>query len=255
MTVDSRLERRVDGTLPVTMSGLPRTGHLAVPRHGLTRGLARPAGAVLRALWDIHVHGDEQVPARGPVILASNHIATLDGPLVVGMSPRRPTFALAKRELFGGVVGALLSHSGQIPIARDVPVDRSAIDRCLQVLRAGGALTIFPEGVRDTGEFRWIRSGAAYLAMVTGAPVVPVAVLGTRRAGDSPHSTARLRSRLHVVFGAPLHLPRVDWPRRQGEVRAAAENLRVALAAHVRHAERLTGTALPGLPTDRIARG
>jgi 1-acyl-sn-glycerol-3-phosphate acyltransferase len=187
------------------------------------------------------------------VILASNHIATMDGPLAVLMSPRHRTFALAKRELFRGALGEVLERSGQIPIRRDGVVDRTAIDRCIRVLRDGKALAIFPEGMRDTGEFRWIRSGAAYLAMVTGAPVVPVAMLGTRRSGDSPHSTARPGAQMHVVFGTPRHLPRIDWPRRQVDVRAASERLRVELAAHVRHAEALTGMSLPGVPQDRIA--
>lgn len=234
-------------------SGLPRTDHLALPSRRLLRALVRPARAVLRTLWNIEVHGSEHVPAGGPVILACNHIATMDGPLAVVMSPRFPTYALAKSELFVGPVGEVLQGSGQIPIDRDVVVDRAAIDRCIRVLRAGQALAIFPEGMRDTGEFRWIRPGAAYLAMVTGAPIVPTALLGTRRAGDSPRSTPRPGSRMHVVFGAPLHLPWVDWPRRRVDVAQASERLRIQLAAHVRHAEAMTGMPLPGVPKDRIA--
>ena len=160
---------------------------------------------------------------------------------------------LGKRELFKGIAGQLLLRAGQIPVDRDVTVDRTAVDRCILALREGHALAIFPEGMRDTGEFRWIRSGAAYLAMVTGAPIVPVAMLGTRRPGDSPRSTPRLGSQVHVVYGPPVHLPSTDWPRRQGDVRASSEWLRVQLAAHVRHAEQLTGMALPGVPADRIA--
>lgn len=254
MTVDTRNVTSARPTAPVSTAGLPHTDLLPAPRHGLLRTLAGPARAVVRGLWDVRVHGSDQVPAEGPVILASNHIATLDGPLSVLMSPRRPTYALAKRELFRGAVGGVLDRSGQIPIDRDVTVDRTAVDRCIRVLRDGAALVIFPEGMRDTGEFAWIRSGVAYLAMVTGAPVVPVAMLGTRAVGGSPHGTPRLRTRMHVVFGAPLASQPVPWPRRQASVRATAEELRVQLADHVRHAAELTGMPLPGIPRDRITR-
>lgn len=253
MTVDDRIDAWVHPLTSVPTVGLPRTDHVAAPSDAFLSPLLGPARAVLRSTWRIQVHGATHVPAEGPVILAANHIATMDGPLAVLMSPRRPTFALAKSELFRGALGEVLMRSGQIPIRRDVTVDRTAVDRCIRVLREGHTLVIFPEGMRDTGEFRWIRSGAAYLAMVTGAPVVPVAMLGTRQAGESPHSTPRPGASMHVVFGAPLHLPWVDWPRRQGDVRQASERLRVELAAHVRHAESLTGMALPGVPADRIA--
>lgn len=257
MTVDTRIDPSSSpATAPGSTdapAGLPRTDHLPAPRHGLLRRLSGPGRVVVRALWDVRVHGAELVPTEGPVILASNHIATMDGPLSVLMSPRRPTYALAKRELFRGPVGGALDRSGQIPIDRDVVVDRTAIDRCIRVLRDGSALVVFPEGMRDAGEFAWVRSGAAYLAMVTGAPIVPVAMLGTRVAGDSPRSTPRLRSRMHVVFGDPLPVEQVPWPRRQAVVRSAAEDLRVKLAAHVRQAAERTGTPLPGVPRDRIA--
>lgn len=259
MTVDTRIAWDESTSLDATdhgqlaTFGLPRTDHLPAPRPSLA-ALTGPARAVLRRLWRVQVHGAHHVPERGPVILASNHLATLDGPLVVLTSPRS-TYALAKAELFRGVLGTVLEHTGQVAIRRDVTVDRGAVDRCVRLLREGHALTIFPEGMRDSGEFRWIRSGVAYLAMVTGAPVVPVAMLGTRRPGDSPHRTAPVGSSMHVVYGAPLHLPWIDWPRRQADVRQAAERLRIELAAHVRHAEALTGTSLPGVPADRIGVG
>lgn len=253
MTVDSRLTAWEPPTTPVSTVGLPRTDHLAATSDVFLRALLGPLRAVVRSAWRVGVHGAEHVPTQGPVILAANHIATLDGPLSVLTSPRLPTFALGKRELFKGIAGQLLLRAGQIPVDRDVTVDRTAVDRCILALREGHALAIFPEGMRDTGEFRWIRSGAAYLAMVTGAPIVPVAMLGTRRPGDSPRSTPRLGSQVHVVYGPPVHLPSTDWPRRQGDVRASSEWLRVQLAAHVRHAEQLTGMALPGVPADRIA--
>ena len=231
------------------LRGLPHTDGIAGSRSELLRLLAPTARTLAHAVWDVRVHHPERVPADGPVLLACNHLATMDGPLSVVMSPRPDTYALAKEELFRGLVGRLLATSGQIPISREVPVDRTAVDRCIRVLRDGHALAIFPEGMRDVGEFRWIRSGATYLAMVTGAPIVPAAMLGTRAAGASPKSVPGFRARMHVVFGEPIRLPRIDWPRRQPVVREAAEQLRVRLAAHVRTAEELTRMPLPGAPT------
>ena len=254
MTVDTRIAERHEPTAAGSTVGLPRTDHLPAPVEQ-SAGLLGVARSVLQGVYRVGVHGEHQVPATGPVILAANHIATMDGPLAVLTCPRRPTYALAKRELFVGALGTVLERSGQIPISRDVVIDRTAVDRCVRVLREGRVLAIFPEGIRDTGDFRWIRSGAAYLAMVSGAPIVPVAVLGTRSSGDSPRSSPRPGAQMHIVYGAPLHLPWLDWPRRQADVRHAAERLRIELAAHVRHAEALTGMRLPGVPTDRIAVG
>jgi 1-acyl-sn-glycerol-3-phosphate acyltransferase len=82
--------------------------------------------------------------------------------------------------------------------------------------------------------------------MVTGAPVVPVALLGTREVG---HPRGRLPGRrrpIHVVYGEPMAVPRSDWPRRKAAVADWTEFLRSRLAAHVMAAQGLTGLPLPG---------
>jgi 1-acyl-sn-glycerol-3-phosphate acyltransferase len=199
-----------------------------------------------RTLWRVRVHRVELVPRRGPVILAANHIGILDGPLLVAIS-RRLCFALVKHELFTGVGGAIFAHVGQIPINRRT-VDKRAISRCVQVLRAGKVLAVFPEGIRGAGEMNFARGGAAYLALVTGAPIVPVAILGTREAGQTTSEMPHRRAPIHVVYGEPIHLERSGWPRRKEVVAELTEQVRRQLSDHIVAAQELTGLPLPGPP-------
>ena len=211
-----------------------------------TRLLALMRGTVKRLLhhlWDVNLHGLENVPTSGPVILAANHIGTLDGPLLVAATPR--TLALAKRELFDSPVGPFLSVAGQIPVSRAY-ADIRAVKRCLQVLDEGRVLTIFPEGKRGTGDMSRIRGGAAYLAMVTGAPIVPVAILGTRVPGTHLTSTPPLGSTMHIVYGGQVHIPMQEWPRRKADIAAATSYLAQVCGEHVRVAQELTQMSLPG---------
>ncbi|MBA8795053.1 1-acyl-sn-glycerol-3-phosphate acyltransferase [Friedmanniella endophytica] len=229
--------------------GLPRTGDLPRPRHPLLTLTRRPGGFLLRRYWDIHVHGRDKVPSHGPAILAANHLGALDGPILVAAAPR-PSFALAKIELFHGWVGRALLWIGQIPVNRRA-LDVSAITRAVHLLRNGQLLAVFPEGYRGTGEVSHARNGAAYLAMVTGAPVVPVAMLGTRESGQNAHGVPRRGAEMHVVFGDPLHVDLSPWPRRKNAVAVQTERIRAHLAEHVRAAQELTGFPLPGPPQPR----
>jgi len=114
-------------------------------------------------LYRVETPGRSYVPDRGPVILAVNHTAFLDGPLVVGVTPR-PVHVLSKAELFHGPLGFLLRLIGQIPVRRDT-ADLAALGAGLDVLEHGGVLAVFPEGSRGRGDFTDMRDGLAWLAM------------------------------------------------------------------------------------------
>ncbi len=225
---------------------LPHTHHLPVSKEWSLRVLRLLVALILRTYWRVRVHGAGHVPRSGPVILAANHIGMLDGPAVIALT-RRLTFAMAKHELFVGFGGRILSHIGQIPLNRFEP-DTRAISRGIQVLRAGKVLAVFPEGVRTGGEVAYAKGGAAYLAMVSGAPVVPVALLGTREPGQTRSQVPRRGSPIHLVYGEPLRVPASDWPRRKSEVAHWTEQIRRHLAEHVVTAQLLTGLPLPGPP-------
>jgi 1-acyl-sn-glycerol-3-phosphate acyltransferase len=223
---------------------IPRTDEAVHPPHRLLR-LLRPVGRLWFNRWyDVRVHGAEHISRTGPLILAGNHIGLLDGPLLTALVPR-PVHALTKKEMFHGRTGLALRVFGQIPLSRH-EVDPSAMKDCLKVLRDGGVVLIFPEGTRGAGEMARAHAGAAYLALVTGAPVVPVAIFGTREPGGHIDSVPPRGAGLDVVYGPPVYWERQPWPRRQAEVRRATEELRNRHVEHLVAAQGVTGRDLPG---------
>jgi 1-acyl-sn-glycerol-3-phosphate acyltransferase len=146
----------------------------------------------------IRVHGRDRVPLSGGVVVVANHSSMADGPIMFGVVPRRMTF-LIKQEMFKGVVGYLLSKIGQIPVKRG-EADRTALTSALSVLKAGGVVGIFPEGTRGEGDVASAQNGAAWLARVGGAVVLPVACRGTFQAKG-------WRPEVDVLIGEPFHLP------------------------------------------------
>lgn len=209
------------------------------PAHAARR--ARRIGPfVLRPFWRIRLHGTGHVPASGAVILAGNHSSFLDGPLLVGLSPR-PVHFMVKREMFRGVIGSALHWLGQISVDRH-GADRAAIQAALGVLEQGGVLGVFPEGTRSHSpeDFATMHNGLAYFALRSGAPVVPVACLGASTRGTTIGALPKLRARLDVVYGPPIDLGRGTGRKA---VTAASEQLRDALRAHIEQARRETGRA------------
>ncbi|MCW5251074.1 lysophospholipid acyltransferase family protein [Streptomyces sp. SHP 1-2] len=191
-------------------------------------------------LWKPRVLGAWRVPAQGPLILAVNHSHNIDGPMVMGVAPR-PTHFLIKKEAFVGPLGRFLTGIGQLQVDRS-SADRTAIARALGVLEAGGVLGIFPEGTRGEGDFASLRAGLAYFAVRSGAPIVPVAVLGS---SDTPGRLTRalppLRSRVDVVFGDPFTAGDGSGRRTRKALDEATERIRERLTAHLENAGRLTG--------------
>ena len=192
----------------------------------------------------MHVHGQSHVPKTGPVILASNHVGIADGPLLAIFAPR-PVHALTKIEMFTGKTGRFLHAAGQIPLFR-FGADPAAVKTCLRVLRDGGVVGIFPEGARGAGEFDRFHLGVGYLALVTGAPVVPVVQFGTRAPGAGNHTLPEKGGVVDMVFGAPYTFDAQPWPRTKEQVAKASQVLREHLLHHLADAKVLTGRTLPG---------
>jgi 1-acyl-sn-glycerol-3-phosphate acyltransferase len=190
--------------------------------------------AIFHTLYDGRARHAERVPAEGPVLLVANHAAFLDGPFVFSLAPRPVNF-LVKKEAFSGFFGWVVRTAGQIPIDRTVG-DRAALATATTVLARGGAVGVFPEGTRREGEVEEVNQGAAWLALRSGAQVVPVAVLGTRVTGRSPDSWPRPRTVLTVDFGEPFTIAS-DLARSGRErLRVASDLLRDSLASQVRRA-------------------
>lgn len=195
---------------------------------------------LMYGLWRPRVLGAWKVPATGPVILAVNHAHNVDGPMVMGVAPR-PVHFLIKKEAFVGPLGPFLTGIGQLQVDRH-SADRSAITRALGVLKQGGALGIFPEGTRGEGDFASLRAGLAYFAVRSGAPIVPVAVLGSsERRGRLIKGMPPLRHRVDVVFGDPFEAGDEGGRRTRRALDEATERIQKQLTDHLENARRLTG--------------
>ncbi len=163
-----------------------------------------------RAVWRPTVEGLDNVPASGPVIVASNHVSFADSLVIPIVAPRKVVF-LAKQDYFTGtgVKGALqrgwFSGHGMIPVDRDdSKAALASLDIALEVLGRGEAFGIYPEGTRsrDLRLYRG-RTGVAHLALTSGAPVVPVGLVGTENLQPVGKRLPRL-ARVTVRFGEPL---------------------------------------------------
>lgn len=214
-----------------------------LPEAGL-RALRPAVRRYLDRRWDVHQSGAHHVPLQGPVIFASNHIGWLDGPLLILCTPR-PAHALVKREAFEGRTGRLLRFAGQIPVRReerDVGALRSAAD----ALAAGQSVVVYPEGQRGAGDVAHAKHGVAWLALVSGAPVVPVALFGTREPGAGPETRPAPGARIDVVYGGPLQIAPVPWPRTRAHVADVGRRITDHLRHHVEWAASSGHLQLPG---------
>jgi 1-acyl-sn-glycerol-3-phosphate acyltransferase len=225
---------------------LPRSDDLPRLPYRLADTLRRPARLYFRQRYDVTVHDEHLVPRTGPVLFAANHLGVFDGPFLVAFAPRM-VHALVKREMFVGNVARGLHAVGQIPVERNT-TDPLAVRTALRVLRDGDVLAVYPEGTRGTGDFTVFKTGVAYLALATGAPVVPVVCLGTRTRGMSIDELPPRGTRIDLVYGAPIQVEQAPFPRRQAAVRELAADLHETLRSHVQKAVVATGNPLPGAP-------
>ena len=203
---------------------------------------------LVHLLFRARVVGIEHVPARGPAIVAFNHVSALDGPaLAIELSrrTRRETRFLVAAEFFRKFFfGWVLRTFDQIPIHRGAG-DANALDTALASLHGGAMLAIAPEGEvnpEPRGDLQRIRSGVARLALPTGVPIVPVGLCGTQdRWPRTGIVWARLwrRPRLAIVFGPPL-LPDGE-ATSEADVVDLKERLRLRLAEQVTAARALAG--------------
>lgn len=196
MTQNAHLDRaRTNGVNPLV--------------YWLVRGLFQPFFHVYFRLSRV---GREHIPATGPVIFAANHRSFLD-PFVIATMARRPMYYVAKKELFSQrLQGWFLNSLGAFPIDRG-HADEDAMGTARQILERGDCVLIFPEGTRvRPGALGRPKRGVGRLALETGAPVVPVAVIGT----EAIRRGWRIRPhKVRIRAGRPLQFPQVERPSAQ----------------------------------------
>jgi 1-acyl-sn-glycerol-3-phosphate acyltransferase len=159
---------------------------------------------LMRTWFRIRLEGEEHIPERGPVVLASNHRSNMD-PVLLASAISRPVAFMAKAELFVAPLGWILRWIGQFPVRRG-GIDRDALRRTDAILARGSILGLFPEGTRGHGDFSAVHPGLAYIVVRQRCPVLPVVIFGTervrRRFGWLPFA-----SPVRIVIGPPIDLP------------------------------------------------
>ncbi len=195
----------------------------------LYRVLKPPAVALMRLLFRLEVRGREHVPSTGPLLLVSNHVSVLDPPLVGGAAPRELHF-MAKEELFRiPLFGRLIDALNARPVKRDGS-DSRALKTALRLLAEGRALLVFPEGTRGVeGRLGEGKAGVGMLAVMSGAPVVPVHVSGSGRALPAGRTVPR-PAKVRVRFGPPLHFKSTEDGDRKERYREATREIMRAIA-------------------------
>ncbi len=184
--------------------------------------------AALRLTMDLDVKGFEQTPMEGPLLIAANHTALWEAPIVFAFIPRVPISVFAKQEWQGTPIGKLMDVLDAIYVTRG-EIDRTALKETLKRLKQGTAFGIAPEGTRSkTGKLMEAKEGTAYLALQSDAWVMPVAVWGHENA---PAQWKRLRRpKVFVRVGEPFKLTSDPALSRQENLAAGTRRIMHGLA-------------------------
>ena len=162
---------------------------------------------LLKIFWRMEIIGIENLPESGGLIIASNHVSYLD-PAVLVASLNRKIYFITKKEVFkNGFVSFILKNLNAISVDRE-NVDILAFKKAINILREEKVLGIFPEGTRSSnGELQELKLGTIKIAMKTGVPILPVAIIGTHKIYPRGIKFPILfKHKIIVKYGAPQYL-------------------------------------------------
>ncbi len=209
---------------------MAREHHLALNPHKTLfyRAVAGVLRVVSYLLFRPRVSGSSTIPEEGALLIAPTHRSNLDFAFSLFLC-RRKIFFMAKQSLFDvPVLGRALVALGAFPVTRGA-ADRDAMKAAEEVLRAGHALLMFPEGTRSEGpDILPLHDGAMFIAARAGARVVPVGIAGSDIA-LAPGAKMVRPHRVDIVIGAPLEPPAGEPRPSRALVSAATKELQSAL--------------------------
>jgi 1-acyl-sn-glycerol-3-phosphate acyltransferase len=212
-------------------------------RMGLTYVFGRMIIAPLaRFVYRPRIEGRANVPRSGPIIFASNHLSFIDS-IVIPVAAPRPVHFLAKASYFEKPASRwFFSAIGAIPVQRGAgQAALDALDQQRELLDEGSAVALYPEGTRSLdGRLYKGRTGVAFLALQTGAPVVPVGLIGTDKVMPVGAKMPSMKHRATVRFGEPLDLSH-HGPATSGKARRLATD-EIMAAIHALSGQELAGT-------------
>ena len=177
----------------------------------LSTFLDRVVAPLLRLLLRPRVEGRHNVPVDGPLIVASNHLSVIDSFIIPLVLPRHVTF-VAKAVYFEGTgvkgrfVRWFMTSLGHVPVQRGARRGAmGSLEQALEIVQRGGAFAIYPEGTRSTdGRLYRGRTGIGWLALASGAQVLPLGIVGTDRMQPVGARLPRIRPRPTVRIGKPM---------------------------------------------------
>ena len=192
--------------------------------------LIKLAGLFLNLFCRVEIQGQENIPHKGPAIFAVNHLGLLDPPLgLVAVNRPDATGWVADKHKKNPFYSYLVNLLGGIWLDRD-HVDMQALRKALQALKEGRLFGLAPEGTRSpTGALIPAKEGASYLAMSSGATIIPAGLMGTETV---PHEWKRFRRpRMTIRIGQPFTLPPIDRRNRQEALARGTEEIMCRIAA------------------------
>ncbi|MDQ2815635.1 MAG: 1-acyl-sn-glycerol-3-phosphate acyltransferase [Actinomycetota bacterium] len=232
--------------------------------YSYSRGWRQFSRAVLhpgiRLLMKIRWQGKQNIPKTGGIILAPNHMSYADWATIAifsdGYAHRYPVFMIKSGIFEVKVIGPLMYKFGQLPVYRDRGDAGLVLKQAEQALRAGAAVIVYPEGTATRDPDLWpmvAKTGAARLALTTGAPVIPIAQWGAQHI--LPYGSKKLRlfprKTVRMVAGPPVDLSAYDGQRLGAStLRAATADIMADITALLATIRQQTPPAVPYDPAD-----
>lgn len=185
---------------------------------------------LFKLIAKIDVIGVENVPPHGPFLMAVNHLALIDTPILLVAMPIQKINAFAAYKWKDNfIVGGILKSAANTIFVHRGEIDRAALKAAIAVLKQGEILGIAPEGTRsDTGVLMKAKPGIAYLATKANVPILPVGISGQQNFVDKLFHFKRLRIRMNI--GQLIYLPSPTGSDKMAQLQACADQVMVAIA-------------------------